>query len=196
MSGDIAFLLIRSFGGFWKFRSRLLELRRDGLACNVMKVVYYAYQQRYGAFIGHSAKFASIPCLPHYLNGIFVAGNASIGRNCIVFQQVTIGANALPDSKGVGSPIIGDNVYIGAGAKIIGAVRIGSNCRVGANCVVTDDVPNNAIVVLPRPNVMIRDEPIESRYYRWSPGGPIYYDDGKWVKETDPEKVERLRGAL
>ena len=43
-----------------------------------------------------------------------------------------------------GFPILGDNVYIGPGAKIVGAVRIGNNVSIGANCVVTKDMPDNA----------------------------------------------------
>ena len=46
-----------------------------------------------------------------------------------------------------GSPTIGNNVYIGAGAKIIGNVTIGDNCRIGANCVVVKDMPANRTAV-------------------------------------------------
>jgi serine O-acetyltransferase len=59
----------------------------------------------------------------------------------VIEHQVTIGAE-----KGQ-SPVLGDNVFIGAGAKIIGAVRIGSDVKVGANAVVLDDVPTGATVV-------------------------------------------------
>ncbi|MFC2064935.1 serine O-acetyltransferase [Chloroflexota bacterium] len=45
-----------------------------------------------------------------------------------------------------GYPVIGDNVYIGPGAKIIGKVHVGNNVAIGANCVVTKDVPDNAVV--------------------------------------------------
>jgi serine O-acetyltransferase len=196
MSEDIALLIVRLCGGFWKYRTKLLQRRRGSLTQRIMRVLYYVYLQRYGAYIGHSSLFASEPCFPHNLNGIFVAGGARIGRNCIIFQQVTIGANALPDSKGVGSPVIGDDVYIGAGAKIIGAAKIGNNCRVGANCVVTSDVPDNAIVVQAKATVIPRDQPPNNRYYRWSPQGPVYFDAGSWRLETDHNVIEALKHAL
>ena len=76
---------------------------------------------------------ALIPCLeeispfatPHGLAGIFISYGARVGQGCTVYHQVTIGSNTLPDSRGQGAPVIGDNVYIGAGAKIIGGVTAG-----------------------------------------------------------------------
>jgi serine O-acetyltransferase len=130
------------------------------------------------------------------LHGIFVAGGASIGRNCVIFHQVTIGANSLPDSKTVGVPRIGDNVYIGVGAKIIGCVNVGDNCRIGANCVVTRDVPPNTTVVLGEPRLITREKPQDNRYFRWSPDGPQYFDAGEWHLEKDPATIEKLRGAF
>ena len=74
--------------------------------------------------------------LGHNLNGIVIAAGAIIGKNCFLSHQVTIGRN-----RG-GAPTIGDNVYIGPGAKIFGAIHIGNNVRIGANCVVLEDVPD------------------------------------------------------
>jgi len=68
-----------------------------------------------------------------------------IGKNCNISHQVTLGIANRGTHKGV--PIIGDNVYIGPGAKIIGDINIGNNVAIGANCVVTKDVPDNAVVV-------------------------------------------------
>lgn len=76
--------------------------------------------------------------------GIVISGDAVIGRNCTIFHEVTIGINEIKSAE---APIIGDNVFIGAGAKIIGKVQVGSNSRIGANAVITKDVPEGATVV-------------------------------------------------
>lgn len=84
---------------------------------------------------------------PHGLSGIFISNGATVEDGCVIFQQVTIGSNTLADSKNEGFPIVGKNCYIGAGAKIIGNVKIGDNVRIGANTVVTKDIPDNTTVV-------------------------------------------------
>ena len=70
-----------------------------------------------------------------------IIGAKSIGKDCWINQQVTIGF------RGTNSPILGDNVKVHAGAKIIGKVHMGNNSRVGANAVVAKDVPENCTVV-------------------------------------------------
>ncbi len=80
--------------------------------------------------------------LPHP-NGVIVNHEAVIGPNCLLFQQVTLGAGGpLP-----GAPIVGGHVDIGCGAKILGGVRLGDHCRIGANAVVLTDVPPGATAV-------------------------------------------------
>ena len=76
---------------------------------------------------------------------IVVSDKAIIGKNCNISQGVAIGQ--VNRGKRKGYPQLGDNVYIGPGAKIIGAIRIGNNVAIGANCVVTKDIPDNAVVV-------------------------------------------------
>lgn len=66
-----------------------------------------------------------------------------IGANFQVHQGVTVGW----DYRGDRRPIIGDNVFIGAGAKILGAITIGDGARIGANAVVVGDVPAGATAV-------------------------------------------------
>ena len=88
------------------------------------------------------ACFASPPNLPHHLNGIIVSHYAQIGKNCTIFQLVTIAQDE--NNK---AATIGNNVIIGAGAKIIGDITIGDNVKIGANAVVTKDIPSNCTAV-------------------------------------------------
>jgi serine O-acetyltransferase len=74
----------------------------------------------------------------HHFGGIMLHPTVTIGEYCTLYHGVTIG-----DRGGSGAAAsIGSNVLIGAGAKIIGPVRIGDNCVVGANAVVTKDMPH------------------------------------------------------
>lgn len=92
---------------------------------------------------GINCRLPSPVLMPHPY-GIFIHRNAVIGSRVTVMHQVTIG-NQHPADPGV--PVIEDNVCIGAGAKILGAVRIGRGATVGANAVVTRDVPSHCTVV-------------------------------------------------
>lgn len=125
---------------------------------------YQTLMDRNNASIPLTAEFAEMPTLPHGLSGIYISASARIGKACVIFHQVTIGSNMLPDSKSQGFPTLGDNVYIGAGAKIIGNVHIGNNVRIGANCVVTTDIPDNATVVLEKPRIIVKDTPQDNRF--------------------------------
>ena len=85
--------------------------------------------------------------MPH-TNGVVVNVNARIGCNCDIYQQVTIG-----EMKG-GCPTIGDNVFIGPGAKIIGPVTIGDGARIGPNALVIRDVLRDGIAVAPEAQIL------------------------------------------
>ena len=129
-----------------------------------MSRVYFAYLKRYGSWIGLGAEFEGIPILPHEFYGIFISNNARIGKNVVIFHQVTIGSNTLKYSKRNGSPTIGDNCYIGAGAKIIGKVNVGENARIGANAVVVKDVPANSVTVIRGIETMVRETTFDNEY--------------------------------
>ena len=132
------------YGGFWRFRDRK---QRQIIAGGIFRRLYFYYQERYGCYIGENAAIAASPTLPHDMYGIFISNMSRIGKDVVIFQQVTIGSNTMKGHPRAGSPTIGDNVYIGAGAKIIGHVFIGDNCRIGANCVVVKDMAPNTTAV-------------------------------------------------
>ncbi len=133
------------------------KARRGGVCGAYYRYKYSRHISRFHAFIPRQTNFESCPVFPHSLYGVFISMGAKIGKNCIIFHQVTIGSNTLPGSRGYGAPTLGDNVFVGAGAKIIGGVKIGNNVRIGANCVVTSDVPDNCVVVLEKPRVIQKD---------------------------------------
>ncbi len=85
-----------------------------------------------GFFIDHGA-------------GVVIGETTEIGSNVTIFQGVTLGGTGK--EKGKRHPTIGDNVVIGAGAIILGAIEIGDNARIGAGSVVTKSVPPNSTVV-------------------------------------------------
>jgi serine O-acetyltransferase len=77
-----------------------------------------------------------------HFGSIYVGPGVRIGRDCNISQMCFISAA----ENGSGAPVIGNRVYLGAGCKIVGNVRIGDGAAIGANAVVVDDVPANGVV--------------------------------------------------
>lgn len=77
--------------------------------------------------------------------GVVIGETTEVGENVTLLQGVTLGGTSLKREKR--HPTLGDNVVVGAGAAIIGAITIGDNSRIGAGSVVVRDVPPNAVVV-------------------------------------------------
>ena len=103
-------------------------------------VQYYSYlmERRYHCRISPGADIGHNLYLPHP-DGVIIGEKSKIGNNVIIYQQVTIGQN---HGK---YPVIGDNVIIYAGAKVIGDVHVGNNSIIGATAVVVKDVPANSV---------------------------------------------------
>lgn len=93
-----------------------------------------------GCVIGAGAKFDQGFVIMHPV-GVVINSKVSGGKNIIIESGVVIG-----DEKGQ-APVLGSNIFIGAGAKIIGGISIGDNVKIGANAVVVKNVPNNATAV-------------------------------------------------
>jgi serine O-acetyltransferase len=79
-----------------------------------------------------------------HFGGIIISGDAVFGDDCVVRNGVTVG---LRNTGERGSPVIGNRVDVGAGAKILGSIRIGDDVAIGANAVVLTDVPPHSIAV-------------------------------------------------
>ncbi len=106
-----------------------------------------------GLYIGH-------------IGGVHINPGAVLGRNCDVAHRVTIGASAM-GRKGL--PVLGDDVYIGTGATLVGKIKIGSGAKIAANTLVMTNVPEGAtvmgvpgrIVMRPRPAAAPAPIPVE-----------------------------------
>lgn len=134
---------------YWK-----LFLWRGRISCplfqDVLSFFLLRMAHRHGGYIGRNAVFQGIPLLPHGLHGIYISRYAKIGRECRIYQNVTIG------SVGKKAPQIGDCCLIGAGATIIGDVNVGDYAKIGAGAVVSDDVPSHATIIAQSPRVIVR----------------------------------------
>jgi serine O-acetyltransferase len=127
--GSMAMVFYRGMQWARRWRLAPLELvlnRLNSICCNCI--------------IGRGAEFGPGFVLIH-ATGVVINGRVRGGSNVYIEHQVTIGAEKRQ------SPRIGNNVFIGAGAKVIGDITIGDYSRIGANAVVLDDVPAHATVV-------------------------------------------------
>jgi len=95
--------------------------------------------------------------------GVIIHKDAVIGKNCIVESNVTIGGR----NNNPKVPVIGNNVFIGTGARILGDVRVGNNSIIGANAVVIHDVPDNCSVAGVPAKILHSDIDIGSKCNIW-----------------------------
>lgn len=109
----------------------------------IARVFLHHYRYKFGIDIPFNTRIGAGFYIGHF-SCIFVNEDCVIGDNCNVSQGVTIGTSNRGERAG--NPVIGNNVYIGPGAKVIGAIKVGDDVAIGANCVVTRDVPDHAVV--------------------------------------------------
>ena len=116
------------------------------IVSHILKIIFQVFRFLISTFYGidiiMTSKIGPGFYIGHF-SGIIIDGE--FGQNCSIGQCVTVGTKGA--GKSDGTPLFGDNVYVGAGAKIIGSLKIGSNVRIGANAVVITDIPDNSIAV-------------------------------------------------
>ena len=171
-AGCVALYVLVVFLGFRPELQACFE--RDPAARNVVEVLltYSSLQALVCHRIAHALHRLHIPVLPRLVMtgarwltgieihpaarigrglfidhgmGVVIGETAVIGENVTLFQGVTLGGTGK--EKGKRHPTIGDNVVIGAGAKVLGNITIGNDSMVGANAVVIRDVPEHSTVV-------------------------------------------------
>ena len=165
------------YGDYWTLKERLRKKPSP-----LLKQAYEKYFMGYGSYVGVDSQIAGRPYFPHGCVGVFISNDAVIGRDAVIFQQVTIGSNTLPGTRRPGAPVIGDGAYLGAGAKIIGGVTLGDHCRVGANAVVARDMPPHSVAVCAATQIL-RKEDLDNRYRVTIQGVDYVSRDGRLVRE-------------
>ena len=127
----------------FRLRNRLLRLRVPLLPylCELLSTAVWRVT------IGRSVAAGPGLVIPH--GHIVIDGAVTIGRDCVINPWVTIGLSRRRRLGGLDrrGPIIGDRVYIGTGAKLLGPITVGDGARIGANAVAIDDVPAGTTVV-------------------------------------------------
>jgi len=147
---------------------------KDPAADNLAEIIfcYPGFQALLAHRIAHKLAYWKVPFLPRYISyltriitgieihpkasignrffidhgeGVVIGETTIIGDDVLIYQQVTLGGTGSEHGKR--HPTIGNNVIIGAGAKVLGNITIGNNVRIGAGSVVIDDVPDNSTVV-------------------------------------------------
>ena len=179
----LSFYLLR-YGSIWRLREAMLQKCVKEDKVHTQKLIWNVYGHYFDkrcAFVGPLAEFAGEPCFPHGPLGVFISNDAKLGKDCVIFQNVTIGSNHLSDAKKPGGPTIGDRVYIGAGAAIVGNITIGDGCRIGAGAVVYEDMPANSVAVCAPTRIIRRDKTMDNRHFQHTPNGAVRcFEDGKY----------------
>lgn len=126
----------------------------------VGKFISYLNRLLFSIWLPSSAKIGKNFTLGYWGLGIVIHSNSIIGNNCQINQNVTIGRN-FGDKK---VPVIGDDVYIGAGSVIFGEITIGNNVIIGSNSVINKNIPDNCTVV-GNPMRVIQTNRLEKYYH-------------------------------
>jgi serine O-acetyltransferase len=127
--------------GRWRYGLRPAIVRK--LFSLLYKLLYKFIQIITGIEFPCEAMVGRNFIIDHF-GGIIVSGYATFGDNCRIRNGVVVGLRRVEEKV---APAIGNNVDIGAGAKLLGPIRIGDNVLIGANAVVLCDVPDNCIAI-------------------------------------------------
>lgn len=132
--------------GIYRF-GRWVRTTRIPVVSLLLKVIAFLFFKITEIITGISLPFSADIGKGFYIGhfgGVILHSDVKIGENCSIGPGVVIGTRGVGN---VGVPVLGHNVYVGVGAKILGNIKIGNNVKVGANAVVLEDVPDGSTVV-------------------------------------------------
>jgi serine O-acetyltransferase len=187
----ILFLFLhRIFGDYNKLKKKYNATNSKFLKKFYRIIVAYYNHKRCSGMPLYIKNNGSINFVHGYC-GIFISGKAEINNNVTIYQYVTIGSVQQIDSKSFGAPIIGENVILGAGCKIIGNVTIGKNCRIAPNAFVNIDLPENTIFINSN-TILIKERKLINKVYQKMGKKWYYLENGKKVEENNLSNIDLL----
>lgn len=133
-------MLVYRFGR-WRYRFKNPLIKKP--LSFIYKVLYKFVQILTGIEFPCEVEVGDHFIIDHF-GGIVVSGYAKFGHHCRIRNGVVVGLKNVDDPC---APVFGDHVDIGAGAKVLGNIKIGNNVTIGANAVVLCDVPDNSVAV-------------------------------------------------
>jgi serine O-acetyltransferase len=150
--GKSTVLLLFTIQGLWalfwyRLFNRIYKSKTPLIFKRIMLMLYIPIQKTMEILTGISLPYSSQIGRSFYIahfGQIIIHPRAIIGNNCNISQGVTIGISGRGENRGV--PVIGNNVYIGANATIVGKIKIGDNVCVGSNTLVFKDVEESITV--------------------------------------------------
>ncbi len=176
--------------GRWRYSIRSRAMRMPFSA--VYRVLKLASQILTGIDLPCEATVGRNFRIEHF-GGIIISGDAVLGDDVVIRNGVTIGLKKMGEP---GSPVIGNRVEIGAGAKVLGRIRIGDDVQIGANAVVIRDVPPGHMAVgVPARNIPRKDLPANSTPepepvpFRAIPPGQLSQIQPNAPREAVPKEV-------
>ena len=125
----------------------------------IPKIITYFIRLVFNCYLPHKIKLGKNFVLGYGGLGVVIHERTILGDDCHIDQNVTIGGT----SKNHNVPKLGNHIYVGAGAKILGQIIIGDNVVIGANAVVVKDIPSGSLVV-GVPGKIIKSNILKSNY--------------------------------
>jgi serine O-acetyltransferase len=126
------------------FMRKVAKHKRNTILGVIFRLLLKRYIFKYGIQIPPETKIGKGFCIYHF-GSIVINSKAVIGKNCTIASCITIGQANRGSRKG--NPVIGDQVFIGSGAVVVGKIVIGNNVLIAPNAYVNFDVPSNSIVI-------------------------------------------------
>jgi serine O-acetyltransferase len=134
---------------------RLMQLCRDLKVPVAPMVLSRALRHLYGTEIHWDATIAPGVSIVHGV-GLVISHAATVGPDCILFHNVTLGEGLDKETKKRGAPTLQDRVHVGPGATLLGPIVVGAGSKIGAGAVLDHSVPANSLVMPQAPKIVAR----------------------------------------